>query len=262
MVTCLPSSSRNFQFWVQVSFPITARKQLSWTRRANKSLASLPPKWYLHAFKKADAFQTQRFNVIRMRKTVKISCPKLVLFSTRHFLSIVSILALRAIGVGFPLIGEELGGRVIFPFYMWVDCVVDVCRYEQSDFSRAVGGCWPIRSSFSTPTFTHSFKFAGLYYRLCVYSCLLTMSCNWEEKSVDIERLKLFGANRKRRWVLYFFNLIFSSILSWITQLIQFSYSKKFRYTSISDQIPKSIKDTVKIKRLGMEIQPRVKAHV
>lgn len=87
-----------------------------------------------------------------MRKTVKINCPKPVLFSTRHFRSklhfffffksIAFLLALRAIGVGgFPLIGEELGGKVITTFYMWIDCVVDVCRYEQCYFSRAgVGG--------------------------------------------------------------------------------------------------------------------------
>lgn len=57
------------------------------------------------------------------------------------FSSLASILALREIGVGgFPLIGDESGGRVISTFYMWVDCVVDVCRCEQCDFSRAVGG--------------------------------------------------------------------------------------------------------------------------
>lgn len=139
VVPCLPSSSRNFQFWVQVPFPITARKQLSWTRRANKWLASLAPKWYLHAFKTADAFQTQRFNVIRMRKTVKISCPKLVLFSTRHFRSklhfssIVSILSSQSNRSWFPAdrrgVGWgshfhilpvcRLGGRCLQVWTMW-----------------------------------------------------------------------------------------------------------------------------------------------
>lgn len=43
-------------------------------------------------------------------------------------------------------------------------------------------GCWPIRSSPSTPTSAHSFKFAGLFYRLCANSCTLAYHATMKKR--------------------------------------------------------------------------------